>query len=429
MKNEHQQTHRLQKQGFTLVELLVVIAIIGILVGLLLPAVQAAREAARRMSCSNNFKQIGLALHNYHATYKQMPRYAAGTDGLGKNKEVGTEPGWTRSGWHNSQALSARVGMLPFLEQQGLWRDISNPIDFDKNGTIDFPAMGPYPTIQTFNPAYLTGANGINYAPWMTEIPTLRCPSDPGIGLPSAGRTNYAECIGDTINQPYVTHVNWSVPGFGKSDWNSRITTAASRGAFVARRDSKFRDILDGLSNTIAMAEIKTDLGDNDISTRPNGLLDIDNVARNFVTACRDAGFIDPERPQFWCDGENCPVPMGPGTFYPNGSLWSRGAQWAWAMPFNSAVSTTSPPNADLCYDRWDEGGGSLPASSRHQGGAHVMMCDGAVIFITDSIEAGDQRAEPIHLNNKPGAMSPFGLWGALGSRAYNEVIQEQLNQ
>ena len=89
--------YRLRKhqQGFTLVELLVVIAIIGVLVGLLLPAVQAAREAARRMSCSNNFKQIGLGIHNYHSAFKQLPTNGGGTARALDNANVTNR-------WHSS---------------------------------------------------------------------------------------------------------------------------------------------------------------------------------------------------------------------------------------------------------------------------------------------------------------------------------------
>lgn len=422
-----------QQLGFTLVELLVVIAIIGVLVGLLLPAVQAAREAARRMSCSNNFKQIGLAIHNYHAAFKQLPRYIAGSDGLGKNKSAGTEVGWTKSIRHNSQALSIRVGLTPFMEQQALWEAISTPTDFNGNSVIDFPAMGPYPSIQTLANPLGDSSSGLDYDPWLTEIPTFRCPSDPGVGLPSAGRTNYAECLGDSVsasNVPlFIGPISWSSPGFSINTNNSESTITGCRGIFVPRVVKKFRDILDGQSNTIMMGEIKTDIGDSDKSTRRNSTLDIDVNNTGALTACADAGQINPERPQFWCDGVVCPVPSGPGNLSAIDSLFNRGMQWAWAMPYNSAFSTTTPPNSALCTDRWDEGGGSLPASSRHQGGAHVLMGDGAVVFMTDSIEAGDQRARPISQSYQPGAKSPYGLWGALGTRAGKEVFKEAWNQ
>src|SRR6056297_538118 len=227
--------------GFTLVELLVVIAIIGVLVGLLLPAVQAAREAARRMSCSNNFKQVGLAMQNYHSAYKQLPRSSGGT-GLGVLE--GKTSWWEGSVTQNHEELSAFVGLTPFMEQQALWEQISNgglrtlgdrtphPVvagGWNPNGW--FP-MGP-------NPRADRGDNSDWFIPWSTEIPTLRCPSDPGSGRPGRGRTNYGVSLGDSSTVVWDNGPKEGNLAPAPDDWRPTAFAAADRGVFSRRKDTK----------------------------------------------------------------------------------------------------------------------------------------------------------------------------------------------
>ncbi|MCO8122297.1 DUF1559 domain-containing protein [Stieleria sp. TO1_6] len=407
--------------GFTLVELLVVIAIIGILVGLLLPAVQAAREAARRMSCSNNFKQLGLALQNYHSTYKQNPINAGGT-GLG----VGKGGWWEGCTTTNHEELSVLVGLTPFMEQQGLWQQISN----GGVATVASPT-GPAPTPSGAwspmgpNPRADRGDMSDQFIPWSTEIPMLRCPSDPGVGRPGRGRTNYAACLGDSFNQIWDNGPKEGNLAPAPDDWRPSVFAGTDRGYFSKRKVTKFRDILDGLSNTIAMAEIVSDLGDRD----KRSAISVENGAWLVETnpmLCVDGNQIDPEEPQFWCDGgANCTNPPQ----ISSNANHSRGMNWAWAAFPCTSVNTIRPPNSETCMNGWFDNVGSLPASSRHQGGAHILMGDGAVIFMTDSVEAGDQHAHVIAHDNRPGKKSPYGLWGSLGSRNGKETIEAQLNQ
>nr|WP_044256320.1 DUF1559 domain-containing protein [Rhodopirellula sp. SWK7] len=422
-----------RRGGFTLVELLVVIAIIGVLVGLLLPAVQAAREAARRMSCSNNFKQIGLAMHNYHSAYKQLPQQGAGTLNSTANAWSG------ESGASNYNKLSALVGMTPFFEQQALWEVISNPYDTNgdgvytfaansNNSTGDYYAMGPTPNSARYR----------EYVPFSTEMPTLRCPSDPGTGLPALGRTNYAFCLGDSSyglkhgrrgssgSNPPTDGTHPGFPGIGQQ--NSIMSRGSHRGMFVRYTKLAFRDVLDGLSNTIAMGEIITDIGDADVRgvQADKGGAPSEADVRENPSWCTDNNFKDPARPQFWDSSTTLDTVTR--------SYSGRGYLWAGSAQMYSGFTTILPPNREICLNAFYINNGICPPSSRHQGGVHVLMGDGAVKFVTDSIEAGDSRQGSVFDSGTPfkgtgirapGSPSPYGLWGALGTRANKEIISE----
>ncbi len=414
-----------RRSGFTLVELLVVIAIIGVLVGLLLPAVQAAREAARRMSCSNNFKQIGLALHNYHSAHKNLPMNDGGTHQLriqGVNQAMGL---------HNRHDLSWMVPILPYIEQQALWEKIANPYGFNnENQPIanPFPPMGPQPWRR-------------DYRPWLTQVPTYRCPSDPAVpGLNRPAYTNYSCCTGDALFEQQHSGVQDNGVGHPDGTWGQDGARRWARGVFHNRHFTKFRDITDGLANTIMCAESMCWNRDRDIRTTCLNLQDgSPGGAGNQVADLAPAEwqkFQDPERPIQWLPNGSAPHEMGGGNGGQTDSR-HRGQRWADGRPQYAHMQTIRPPNSYCCVTRWEGNFGIFGASSRHQGGAHVLMADGAVIFITDSIDAGDQQHVPygrdngdgLGPNGGAGKKSPYGLWGALGTKAGGEVVEEELNQ
>jgi prepilin-type N-terminal cleavage/methylation domain-containing protein len=381
--------------GFTLVELLVVIAIIGILVGLLLPAVQAAREAARRMSCSNNFKQIGLGLHNYHATYDILPAGSAGTHQAGFGLAPPSPPGGA-SGSHNNFRLSMLIPILPFIEQQPLWEKISNPL---RTTGYTFPAMGPETWWGT------TTAYVVQYPPWNTQVGTYLCPSQqPPASTPHMGKSNYAPCYGDSQwgqGEQYDASA-FSRPGGRRGMFCMSNFTGSPpmiRGVFG------FRDCLDGTANTIAMGESCFSRGAREIignvATVPLGPT---SPNRNAST-CKAS--VDPNRPSFF--------KIGVGGVTAISSGW-RLDQYGHGHAV-SAIVTVLPPNGPSCI-HVNTGNPTSTVASYHRGGAHVLMTDGAVRFMTENIEAGSASNIAVTTQNaNDGSESGYGLWGALGSR------------
>jgi prepilin-type processing-associated H-X9-DG protein len=208
-----------------------------------------------------------------------------------------------------------------------------------------------------------------------------------------------------------------------------------------------FRDITDGLSNTIMYGEIKTDLGDFDINTMPVSAAAINQVPTSGGNAGdpkvrpSDGNLgVDLARPAFWAPEVQAYViafgDPGDSTEASSAPEQRRGLKWACAQASHTVMHTILPPNGPTWAASDDTRRSDMVASagSRHQGGCHLLMADGAVTFITDSIDTGNQNAGTVFVTDAGlqgagaspvGSASPYGVWGAMGTRASKEVIGE----
>ena len=364
-----------RQDGFTLVELLVVIAIIGVLVGLLLPAVQQAREAARRMQCSNNLKQLTLAIHNYESSYGMIPQRSGGSH-IGGESATGAMP-------HNSNRLSGWVQLLAFYEGGNQWEQIraggvgTNRPDWPRNG----------------------GAPWQGWDVWNVAPIVLRCPSDPG-PRPNSSDFTYQFSAGDQVR------------GIQNGISNQIRGPFATRG----RPNYRFRDVTDGLSNTAALSErlcARAIAGFR--AQTPTAVPSPLSVEHRLVIETRMTGLIQ---------NPGICFQVSDGRFMLAGQqVQARaGDNWRDGQPMYCAFNTVLPPNAPSCADGGNWGDSHhlvLPPSSRHAGGVNMSVMDGSVRFVTESVDTGNLAMEQ-GLNGP----SMYGVWGAFGSRAGNESIQ-----
>ena len=314
-----------RNRGFTLVELLVVIAITGVLVGLLLPAVQAAREAARRTQCSNNLKQIGLALHNYHDVVKKFPRGA-----YQAQVSCGSD-----TPNHDAHGNSALTMILPFIEQTALY----NSWDFTRG----------------------YGCNGAKA--FKAKISTFLCPSDllrQEDSLPS----NYCLSTGPNVGWTFVPNEAVGIIHLRVSKSMASVTDGASNtilAAEIVRGDGMSGGTASSFTIGDEIHEVWLPPGFHRIKPTVTDLLNLDRQARTSFGYSRQQGNA----------GVSWAAP------HPLQSFFSTIA------PPNPPYANTT----EFYFWGATDGAGCFPSRSRHTGGSMHVFCDGSVHFISNSAD------------------------------------------
>jgi prepilin-type N-terminal cleavage/methylation domain-containing protein len=359
-------TRKSWKIGFTLVELLVVIAIIGVLIALLLPAIQAAREAARRMQCSNQLKQITIALHNYHDTNGAFP--------AGNSRIVHVEGATV----NQCNVYTPLLMLMPFYEHQAVYEEATNGPNAGKD-----PSSG---------------------APWADRnITAIICPSESN-AWNTWGRVSFVFCLGDWADK----------------NWESTSTIYNNRGVFTRGGGTGYQSadffniwrsmesLTDGTSKTIVFSE-------RCVTSRRNTIRGAYKLSVTGISNTVGGGVaVTPKSCMDVRDG-NGYVTTGGGIQKDDhfGTRWADGRG-------PSSFSTILPPNSPSCSGHILDYDARMlvSASSYHTAGVNVSLGDGSVQFVSETIDTGTLTNTTTPVTNGP---SPFGVWGAMGSINGNE--------
>ena len=334
-----------QRTGLTLIEFLVVVVIIAVIIGMLLPATRQVRDAARRTACQNNLRQLGIASHSYEAAHGRFPMGVGVTD---------------QDGVLQAQPLSGVVSLLPYIEMNALYDEISQPMTI---ADVDYPA-------------FEAALDDANYLPWTTEIDVLICLSS-SHSDGDWGRTSYGFSIGDVARNV------------------SQQETL--RGPFGYFKAIGFDDITDGNSNTIAMLEI----GNGTPQAVKGGCL-----------ADGKADWLDNPKQRF--------TEIEDGKYPSEANLIDRGSHWADGRAGVGLINTILPANSpSFQVQDSPTGDGIYSAGSNHPGGCNVLLLDASTRFVSEEIDTGGSAVRTLTIEqmvrNVP---SPHGVWGALGTIA-----------